>query len=342
MSFQINNLLQPYISPTTSPTVSPNVSPVKEQQSPGKKQLNPSKLALNKLRKTSNDQSPTSLTSGKKRSFSLKDLHNIGKARRSMTFDDPAYANREKPISETPTTTQPIFTHLVLQMEKKSELPYRLYNNKLKFYGEDITNGNEVLLKGNGHKSSLKLLSSKGVFHDVWVIDEKDPKIVIKTIKSTVGVLGKKNSIKDTNIAYEILLKRELEEKDIQVARMYNKYSKDGFYVYEFVSGDEPTFDEVKEILKKMIVMPSTFIADFKPENLKMRDGKVVIIDPSIDDKEEIPLHLTHIFKRWVLNADETVNKDQLSKIISEFDQTLSENELWQTIVNNLREKYLS
>ena len=186
---------------------------------------------------------------------------------------------------------------------------------------------------------SLDFLA-QGKFHKVWTAKEKKG-LVLKFWLQNLNNRQIIKSMNETHEAYKSLKDRETKERDIKVAHLYNldQVASDGFYAYEFISGNEPTFDDVKDVLMKMIIDPSFFIADFRPENIKMKDGDIVIIDPSIedndDDEKDLIIKLFINIKSWAMNSDKSINTERLNTIIKEFDGMDSSDQskyLWQQI----------
>lgn len=214
----------------------------------------------------------------------------------------------------------------------------------LTYSGSNVYNNLGELLISTGEKLSLRLIG-EGTIHKVWKVENKGS-LVIKVWLGVINANKKLSSYKETTQAYDELMKRS----DIQIATWYNKGNVwkddgkgDGLYVYEYIDGEEPSFEDVKILIQDMIKDPSKFIADFRAVNLKKKDEKIVIIDPSIasDKKKEYPLLLMHLIENWMLNADKTLNKTGVLSVITEFDQLeLSEQARkdWNEAVIKLKE----
>lgn len=194
----------------------------------------------------------------------------------------------------------------------------------LKHNGHPIYDGTELLI-APGENLSLKFIG-KGRFHEAWKPERKKP-LAIKIVKRSFSWKEQKLSIKETLYGYRVHQMRSEMLGDIRVAKLFNedRVWDDGFYVFEYIDGNEPTFKDVKEILKRMIVEPSTFIFDFKPENLKMNNGQVVIIDPTIETGvksiADKAINLYSSINKWFLNEDKSINKADLNALIAEFNQ---------------------
>lgn len=185
---------------------------------------------------------------------------------------------------------------------------------------------------------TLKFLAN-GKFHMVWNAMEDDS-IVVKTLKKDLNQGQQEKSITETRKAYENLTNREKEEGDIKVAKLLNDFKKDRFYIYEKITGPVPSFDQVKIIFEKMIKDSSFFIADFRPDNVRMVEDKIVIIDPSFDqDQEDLAINLIQLIKSW-MTKDKVLDKKKLLEVVDEFDKLeLNEGakEIWMEVSERLR-----
>lgn len=212
-------------------------------------------------------------------------------------------------------------------------------HKQIQFKGSDIRKDDKILIS-KGENLVLDELG-KGNFHRVWTVNGK-PTIVIKTFSGNLEDNKRTKSIENTMAAYKTLIERETTRGDIQVARLYNDVRIDNFYVFEKIPGDAPSFDEVKPILIDMIKDHNQFIADFRPDNARMKDGKIVIIDPYADHEEDIFLNLFHIIKSWV-TKDKILDKEKLLLIVDEFDALnlkpdSKEKMVWDFVSKRLRE----
>lgn len=166
----------------------------------------------------------------------------------------------------------------------------------------------------------------EGKFHKVWNVKE-DPSIVIKTWKGSINPRQIKDANTKTLLGFNALKERANTRKDIGVAELYTKDRTD-FEVWDYISGDHPTFEQVKQLLINMIINPSLFIPDFRRPNLIWNNDQVTSIDPWAEDKgwqSELPINLSIFIKSWFTNEAESVDKTGLQKAIEEFDGIFTE-----------------
>lgn len=210
---------------------------------------------------------------------------------------------------------------------KKNNLPkLNLYtdekgNTVLTNTNLDIKDGSTILIQKNESLILKELPNGKGNFHRVWLVDGK-PGLVIKTLLGDKGPLQVEKSINNTLKSYALLKERESKRGDIQLAKLYNESSilEQGFYVYEYVEGDIPTFQQVKQIFVDMMIDPKLFIADFRKDNLRIRNEKCVIIDFYTEEEGEEELHRAHLLKSWFMN-NEILDKEGITNLINEFNE---------------------
>lgn len=79
--------------------------------------------------------------------------------------------------------------------------------------------------------------------------------------------------------------------------------------VAEYIEGSEPTFGHIAKYFDHMFLTPFThFVADFKPQNLKFANQKVICIDPTTlkdhvilgaEDFNSMVMELVMVFKEW-------------------------------------------
>lgn len=96
--------------------------------------------------------------------------------------------------------------------------------------------------------------------------------------------------------------------KKIEIAAA-ETFIVDDMIIAEYIEGSEPTFNDVARYFHNMFKSPFThFIADFKPQNLKFANQKVICIDPttlkdhtilSTLDFNSMVMELVMVFKEW-------------------------------------------
>ncbi|QLH37436.1 MAG: hypothetical protein HWD61_15900 [Parachlamydiaceae bacterium] len=93
----------------------------------------------------------------------------------------------------------------------------------------------------------------KGNFHKVWRGIEDKSHLVIKLWLGGLDPKTKEESYKDTLQAYQLLNQQADQYKDFRVSRLINRETirRDGFYVYEYIQGEKPKFNDVKGLFQK-------------------------------------------------------------------------------------------
>ena len=125
-----------------------------------------------------------------------------------------------------------------------------------------------------------------------------------KVIKLPVLTLSDKllqRNLTRTFNGYEQLKKLEISAAETSIV--------EDMIIAEYIEGSEPTFGHVAKYFDNMFVSPFThFVADFKPQNLKFANQKVICIDPTTlkdhvslgaEDFNSMVMELVMVFKEW-------------------------------------------
>lgn len=201
----------------------------------------------------------------------------------------------------------------------------------------------------------------KGKHHKCWVTELMDGKrYAIKTINGgSVGPDDTYQVFLDTIAAYEALIKRT----DISVATLYRPsqiegssaqvwdyMEKDGFHVWDYIDSPLPIFCEaVEQQLMKFVRGISAPLADFRPANVKIIEGRIIIIDPSkeVDPDYPLNLYLTSTIKNW-FTIDGRIDSGSLSQLIDKFNGEFLTNPLtayyqkkWDLTLQELKENII-
>lgn len=163
----------------------------------------------------------------------------------------------------------------------------------------------------------------EGKHHKCWKATVNGNNYAIKVFHEG-KVVGKKKLtiLNDTRRAYEKLLKRN----DVSVPFWHNKehVERDGFYIFDFIEGGNPIFCSIIEnIFVNMIENPESIIHDFRPENVRIVNDRVFIIDPYFSHekgKNNQAADIAYLLRSWFKKGI-TVDHKSLSSLLDHLDQ---------------------
>ena len=135
---------------------------------------------------------------------------------------------------------------------------------------------------------------------DAAFVYRQENKVIKLPVLNLSDKLLQRNLIRTLN-GYEQLKKLGISAAETLIV--------DDVIVAEYIEGSEPTFGQVAKYFDNMFVSPfAHFIADFKPQNLKFANQKVICIDPttlkdhvslSLEDFNSMVMELVMVFKAW-------------------------------------------